>query len=320
MNPTDQAAEGVITDCLKTLSLDGRIVAMDEDGLCVMEIDDFRLVEGNSWSSFWPDESRPLVEEAVGRAASGKVARFHADCPTAKGSLKSWEVSVAPIRDTDGNIVALQSLSQDVTRREREIRERVLVSGELAHRIKNLFSIVDSLVHLSSRSAPEARSFVEGFRQRLTGLSRAISFIQPMSDADATRAPRTVRALIAALVMPYEETGAHIVLAGDDAPINPEAVTSLAMVVNELATNAVKYGALKTGQGRLAITLTRVTDNLTFEWTETFARDCHEPIKPGFGTNLLDRTVRRQLSGTIHREWSPTGLIVRIGLPVSCLA
>lgn len=319
MNDVFPLADESITDCLKTLSLDGALVAMDYDGQCLMEFDDFTAFVGQPWVSLWPTENRHLVTAAVERARSGKVARFNANCPTAKGCMKSWEVSVAPLRDAGGVIVALQSLSHDVTRRERDIRERVLVSHELAHRIKNLFSIVDSLVHLSSRAAPEARVFVEGFRQRLTGLSRAISFIHPFSEDDARHLPRTVRGLITALVLPYEKAGSAIVLEGDDALINQGAVTSLAMVVNELATNAVKYGALKGERGCITVTLTRKLDVFELDWAEHFPRDPNEAATPGFGTGLLDRTVRHQLAGSISRTWTDAGLQVRMILPLSAL-
>jgi two-component sensor histidine kinase len=310
----------VISDCLKTIGLDGSLQAMDPDGLCLMEIDDFSVVAGQPWASLWPAESRELVALALRQAADGKVARFAADCPTAKGTMKSWEVSVVPIRDPDGSIVALQSLSQDVTRRERERREAALVSRELSHCIKNLFAVVDSLIHLSSRSEPGVRPFVDGFRERLRGLGRAISYIHPIDAGDVQAAPSTVQGLIAALIAPYERAGADIEVTGDDAALGREAVTSVAMVLNELATNAVKYGALKQTDGRLLISLARSEDRLTMVWREAGSAEMESSADSGFGTSLLDRTVRFQLAGTIERDWLPTGLVVRLSLPLQRLA
>jgi len=319
MNDTTGAPNIIISDCLKTVGLDGRLLAMDPDGLCLMEIDDFSDVEGKPWAALWPVESQFLVTAAVEQAVAGRVARFSADCPTAKGTPKRWEVSVAPIRNIEGEIVALQSLSQDVTRREHDTRERVLVSRELAHRIKNLFAVVDRLVHLSSRTQPEARTFVEGFRQRLGGLGRAIAFIHPIDVAEVGEAPRTVKGLIAALAAPYGQSGASIVVEGDDADIAQDAVTSVAMVLNELATNAVKYGALKDAGGRLSIRLIRGPETVVIHWNEDVERAADRPVTPGFGTSLLDRTVRHQLSGTLTRDWTATGLQVRLELPLAVL-
>lgn len=319
MSDTTGAGAPVI-DCLKTISLDGTLQAIDRDGQCLMEIDDFSDVSGQLWASLWPAESRYLVSAAVQTALEGKVARFSADCPTAKGTVKSWEVSVAPIRNATGEVVALQSLSQDVTRRERDRRETAIVSQELAHRIKNLFTIVDSLIHLSARTDVSSGSFVASLRERLKGLGRAIAYIHPMDAEDMASAPRTLKGLIAALIAPYEAAGAHLSVTGDDADVGQSAVTSVAMVLNELATNAVKYGALRDGDGTLSIRLSRLGSTILIEWHERGLGSSGRGEKPGFGTSLLDRTVKFQLGGAIERDWEPDGLTVRLELPLSRLA
>ncbi|QTC91066.1 PAS domain-containing protein [Brevundimonas goettingensis] len=317
---TNPTAVGDTGDCLKTIGLDGTLQAMDNDGLCVMEIDDFGLVAGRPWASLWPEESRQLVLASVAAAASGKVSRFSADCPTAKGTMKSWDVAVTPIRNDRGEIIALQSLSHDVTRREQDRRESALVSRELAHRIKNLFAVVDSLVYLSGRSQPTSHPFVASLRERLGGLGRAISFIHPMDARDVNEAPRSIKGLIATLLAPYEQAGAHVAVTGDDADVGQDAVTSVAMVLNELATNAVKYGAMRDLVGHLAIDLKRDGERLILVWKETGVGRPADAVTEGFGTSLLDRTVKSQLSGVITRDWAPDGLIVTISLPLKRLA
>lgn len=309
-----------ITDCLKTIGLDGTLQAIDPDGLCLLEIDDFQSVVGRPWMELWPLDSQTLVERSIREAASGKVIRFKADCPTPKGNLKTWEVCVTPIRGPTNRILALQAVSQDITQREHDRREAALVSKELAHRIKNLFAVVDSLIHLSVRSQPEARPFVKTLRERLDGLGRAISFINPMDEAELDAAPRTVKGLITALLVPYRDAGATVVVTGDDAAIGKDLITSLSLVLNELATNAVKYGAIKDAAGEIAIDITRTVDRLIICWTETglAAPPADGPI-PGFGTMLLNRTVRTQLSGAIDREWLADGLKVRLSIPLARL-
>lgn len=309
-----------VLDCLKTIDLDGRLSGMDHDGMCLMEIDDFSAVAGQPWASLWPVESQPLVTASVHAARNGKVARFSADCPTAKGKMKSWEVSVAPVRDAGGQIIAIQSLSHDVTKRELDRRETALVSQELAHRIKNLFAVVDSLIHLSGSAQPEVQTYVKALRQRLGGLGRAIAFIHPLNASDMSPAPRSVKGLIAALLAPFEEAGALVSVTGDDAEISQDAVTSFAMVLNELATNAVKYGAMKDGVGRLAITLTRQSEDFIIDWRESGVTVALEAQSSGFGTTLLDRTVRSQFSGSITRDWDRGGLAVQIRLPLARLS
>lgn len=309
-----------IVDCLKTIGLDGTLQGMDTDGMCLMEIDDFHTVKGHPWASLWPVESRSLVGASVQQAVNGKVARFNAECPTAKGTMKSWEVSVSPIRDADGTVIAIQSLSHDVTRREHDRRENAIVSKELSHRIKNLFAVVDSLIHLSARSEAASQPFIDGLRERLRGLGRAIAYIHPMNAQDVQTAPRTLKGLICTLLAPYEVAGADIVVTGDDADVSQDAVTSVAMILNELATNAVKYGAMKDGTGRLSVTLTKNAEHIVLLWQEQSLTASGPSKSPGFGTSLLDRTVRSQLRGTIEREWLDEGLLIRLQIPLHTLA
>lgn len=310
----------VISDCLKTIGLDGSVQAIDPAGMCLMEIDDFTTVAGTPWASLWPVESQSLVNASIQQAAGGKVARFSADCPTAKGHMKSWEVAVVPVRNAHGDIVALQSLSQDVTLREHDRRETAIVSQELSHRIKNLFAVVDSLIHLSGRTETASRPFVDGLRERLQGLGRAIAYIHPMVADDMATAPRTLKGLIVVLVAPYELAGARISVAGEDADIGQHAVTSVAMVLNELATNAVKYGAMKDGEGTLTIRLAKAATKMVIQWEERGSPVPDGEVVPGFGTSLLDRTVKSQLGGTIERHWASDGLTVRIEIPLARLS
>lgn len=293
---------------------------MEVDGQCLMEIDDFSTVAGKPWASLWPEASQALVLEAVRKAASGRVARFSAECPTAKGTPKSWDVSVAPIRDGSGRIVALQSLSHDVTRRERELREANTVSRELAHRIKNLFAVVDSLIHLSARTQPGPIPFIESLRERVRGLGRAIAYIHPTEAVPSKEGVLSTKGLITALVAPYQDAGARISVAGDDAEIGQQAIPSLAMVLNELATNAVKYGALQDGDGDLSIRIQRSQEMVVLTWEEKGRTHAPGEMKAGFGTSLIDRTVRFQLAGSIERDWSPQGLAVRLRIPVTRLS
>lgn len=305
-------------DCLKTLSLDGTLTSMDADGMCVMEIDDFAVVAGKPWDSLWPQETQAQVRAAVAKAAAGKVARFRADCPTAKGTPKFWDVSVSPIRDATGRVVALQSLSLDITQRELDRDETALVSRELTHRLKNLLAVIDGMILLSARGQPQAAGFVDTLRQRLSGIGRAVAFIHPMLD-DTGAPPKSLQGLIRAVLAPYEAVEGRVEVSGDDIDINDDALTSIALVLNELTTNAVKYGALRDGDGELTVRLTRNGETLALDWTETGSAALAAVSPAGFGTSLLDRTVERQLGGTIARDWSPRGVIVAIVLPVARL-
>ncbi|TWI52420.1 PAS domain S-box-containing protein [Pseudomonas duriflava] len=102
-------------DCVKLLDLDGRLRVVNRNGQCALEIDDISTVLGGAWCSFWPEESQSEVEASLVAARAGRVTRFSAFCPTAKGAPKWWDVTVAPVRSETGEVEAILSISRDVT-------------------------------------------------------------------------------------------------------------------------------------------------------------------------------------------------------------
>lgn len=123
-------------DCVKVLELDGTLHAMNINGLCIMEIGDFDEVAGKLWIDFWKGDENETARQAVETARKGGTAHFEGFCETAKGTLKFWDVTVAPIFDSEGKPVRLISTSRDITDRreaERE-RERLLENEKAARR------------------------------------------------------------------------------------------------------------------------------------------------------------------------------------------
>ncbi len=118
-------------DCVKILELDGTLHSMNSNGLCIMEIDDFTPFIGEHWVNFWEGNDLEKARGAVESARSGKRANFEGYCKTAKGTLKYWDVSVAPIFDAEGKPTRLISTSRDITERKRIENERKRIEAEL---------------------------------------------------------------------------------------------------------------------------------------------------------------------------------------------
>ena len=104
------------TDCIKILRRDGTLEFMNTNGLCLMEIDEFAPMKGQSWAALWPEESRYLLTDAIEKARQGHHSRFEALCPTAKGTPKYWDVSVSPVNGP-GGVEWFVSISRDITAR-----------------------------------------------------------------------------------------------------------------------------------------------------------------------------------------------------------
>ncbi|HEX7987712.1 MAG TPA: PAS domain S-box protein, partial [Duganella sp.] len=116
-------------DCVKILGVDGSLLAMNVNGQCVMEIDDFGAVCGAMWPALWPEAGREQVHRALAAARAGGIGHFEAFCPTAKGTPKWWDVVVSPLLGGDGTLQGLLSISRDITqRRAADERERKLAT------------------------------------------------------------------------------------------------------------------------------------------------------------------------------------------------
>ncbi len=112
-------------DCVKVVNTDGMLMSFNPNGLKVMEIDNERDVIGKDWLSFWQGNLKEKAERALNQARDGKLARFEGYCPTFKGTMKYWEVSIAPLQDDFGNISWLLVTSRDATI-QKELEKRVL--------------------------------------------------------------------------------------------------------------------------------------------------------------------------------------------------
>lgn len=313
-------------DCVKLVGLDGALEGMNVNGLCLMEIDDFDAVRGRSWASLWPEPEQAKIAAAVVHASNGQVARFSADCPTAKGTLKSWEVVVSPVFGDAGEPVRLVSISRDVTQLIRVEEENALLVRELAHRIKNMFAVVDGVISMSARAAArEVQPFASALRERLVGLGRAVSYVSPSAAEQGAREAQSLQGLLHVLLAPYGDqdgVGRRVDVSGDDVPIGGSATTSLALLVNELATNALKYGALAAPEGRVSLAVRQTGSMLELHWRERGAKVAPRALGDGdgFGTTLMDNAVRRQMGGSIEQAWTPGGLEVRVRLPADRFA
>ena len=119
-------------DCIKIMGGDGSLQAMNRNGQCAMEIDNFTDVYGDLWPSMWPESARAKVREAMASALRGESGHFDAFCPTAKGTPKWWDVLVTPIMGSDGKVSNLLAVSRDIT----EVRRAVEQQLELAARLQ----------------------------------------------------------------------------------------------------------------------------------------------------------------------------------------
>ena len=225
------------------------------------------------------------------------------------------------------------ALSADVTARRRHEEQRLraeeqqnLLLREMSHRVKNLFAVTSGMVTLSARSARTPQELAASVQERLGSLARAHELTRPglTGSGHATIQDTTLHALIRAIFAPYVrrrgEDKEGITLTGCDLPISGGAVTSLALIMHELVTNAVKYGALTTVGGGIHIACSQEQDEVRLTWIEFGGPAISEvPVGEGFGSVLTRRLIKDQFGGQLSKEWQSGGLVIRLSLPLSRL-
>ena len=282
---------------------------------------------GTSHSSTDIDEMRALlhpddearVEEGWQHAlASGEP--FDIECRLRRhdGQYR-WTLGRAlPMRNETGEIERWFGTCTDIHDLKVAEEQRELIARELSHRIKNIFAVVNSLVTLSARADPLARPFADAVRSRIEALARAHDYVQPFGGPHREDPNETsVLGLLETLLAAYQEDGrARIEVSGSDHPTGIHAATALALLVHELATNAVKYGALSVPEGQVTMTCEATPDAYCITWKERGGPPVGPPpTRKGFGTILAERAVAAQLGATINQDWEPEGLKVRISAP-----
>ena len=210
----------------------------------------------------------------------------------------------------------------DVTGRKQAEEGSELLAGEMSHRVKNLLSIATGLTQLTGRSASSVAQMTGELTERLSALGRAHDVVRPLPGNQGTAA--LLGDLLSVLLAPYDETAAfsgRIRVAVPRMGIGELAASTLAMVIHELATNSVKYGALSNSAGFLDISSRAEGGRLYLTWAETGGPPIiGHPELTGFGSRLIARTVTSQLRGELTYDWQETGLVVTIAMLEARLA
>ncbi len=237
-----------------------------------------------------------------------------------RDELKTYADALAEAgRRKDEHLVLLaQDLNQQqITRAQQDVLIR-----EINHRIKNLFSVTSGLVALSARAAGSVDELATDLTARLEALARAHDLTLPdlVGDEDIGPSRTTLLKLLEAIFSPHEDGRARISVSGADLAISGSTLTSLALLLHELTTNASKYGALSDPDGRLKVALSEIGEDLRIDWTEETPVVRTRPTeRKGFG-QTLERSVMRSLQGTLSRDWSGAGLRISMTIPLSRLA
>ena len=227
----------------------------------------------------------------------------------ASGEEFPVEASISHVEIAGARLATV--ILRDITERNANEEALLLLAREVDHRAKNALAVVQSVVSLTR--APTTEEFVSAVRGRVSSLGRAHSLLAQnrWEGADLARVVTEETAV-------YQAAG-QVFISGQTVRLPPNAVQPISLLIHELATNAVKYGALSRETGRIDVSWSILADGqLHLEWREHGGPPVlSEPANRGFGSTLIRELVRRQLQGIVDQAWAPSGMSLVIMLPPS---
>ncbi|UXN68052.1 histidine kinase (plasmid) [Devosia neptuniae] len=295
--------------------------SMDEQGFTLWGLPQATKVVFEDLSSRIHPADRDRVRAAFG-ATRAILGAYEIDFRILLGEEVRW-VSARGLGSDEGLHKGLmRGVFLDVTGRKQAEEGHELLAGEMSHRVKNLLAIATGLTNITSRSTTTAQEMAEELTARLAALGRAHDIVRPLPGHQGRAA--LLGDLISVLLAPYDDSGAfsgRIRVAVPRMGVGEQAATTLALVVHELATNSLKYGALSVQEGTLDISGFSEGSEVHVVWTERGGPSVEPPKgESGYGSKLLSRSVTGQLGGTISTDWSGDGVVVALTMSVERLS
>ena len=205
---------------------------------------------------------------------------------------------------------SLKGLTLDITERKQSEERQGLLVGELDHRVKNLLARVAVISTYTREGSNSIDQFVEVLDRRIQSMANAHSLLSQSRWSGVNLAD-----LVHNQLAPYA-TNANTTIGGPDVTLAPAATQAVAMVLHELVTNAVKYGALSNPSGHVSVNWDRqdgedAAARVRIEWRETGGPQVVSPSKSGYGTSLIRELIPHELGGMVDLTFASNGVLLQ---------
>lgn len=250
---------------------------------------------------------------ATGEAYIGTGTRITLDQTIGGGAgERILDFIYQPIRNSDGLVSGIFVEGQDVTERTRGEQHLRLVVNELNHRVKNTLAMIQAVAAQTFRDANNLPQAQATFSARIMALARANDLLTGENWEGASLSD-----IVAGVSVAHggNQPG-RFSASGPVVRLSPKIALSLSMAMHELATNAVKYGALSVSDGKVDVTWSVDGGRLRIGWTESGGPRVHTPDRRGFGSRLVERGLAGEMGGTAKIEFAPTGVVCIIDAPM----
>ncbi len=300
-------------DCIKILDLDGRILYINDSGQRLLEIDEPDGVLRQSWADRWPAE--PAAGAAIAAARAGRASHFSGPARTLRGDDRHWDVNVTPIRSGSIDVTQILVISRDVTERQRLEMQKATLAEELEHRIKNILTMVIAISRQTLRAPATLAEASINFTARITALAHAQAVLTHTHWSSVD-----IGAVVDAALAPHRIGGAggQFHVSGPRLALSADRAQALTLALHELATNAVKYGALSVAAGEVRLRWhVGGSDEFRLEWIEENGPPVAPPAQIGFGSRLIERVLAAEFGGTVQIAYHEAGVRCTLAAPLA---
>src|SRR5215217_8399081 len=292
-----------------------------ENGECIWDAGQYRIfgVDSGSFELSYKN-IRPLIHPEDLQRIEGLIAEgithkqtFQTEARIIRpnGEMRWCICAAAMTLNAEGRVVRVSGVTVDITDRKEAEERQVLLAREVDHRARNALAVTQSIVHLTRAS--NIKGYIAAVNGRIGALSRAHALLSESRWQGADLAT-----LVDDELAPYGISGAaKIEVSGPAISLEPATAQILALALHELATNAVKYGALSSPSGIVDVSWELNSGNLILQWVETGGPPTKAPASRGFGTKLITATCETQLGGNTKFGWLPQGLHCTLSVPIS---
>ena len=284
----------------------GAIYGVESDAL---------LGDAKRWAALVVPEDREVALGHLDDARLGEVAvhEFRIQRPS-DGAFRWIRDTDFPLGD-DGHVARIGGIAEDITETRQLTEHRGVLLAELQHRVRNIMGMIRAM---ANRTAPGA-SNVDEYRSLLEGRLLALARVQALLTREAN-AGGSLRTIIESEVMAQAHHGGQFSLTGPDIPLAPKTVEVLTLAFHELATNALKYGALSVPDGCLSVAWTPIEKRgapwLSLDWVESGAPPRELPTRRGFGSELIEARIPYELGGRGTIAIGPEGARCHLEFPL----
>lgn len=249
-----------------------------------------------------------------------KVEHFETERLTKDGRLIPVSLTISPVRDAGGCVIGASKVARDISERRAAEAQQRLLTAELDHRVKNTLALVISIAQQTGDCSASLADFSAAFEDRIIGLSRAHALLSRSRWRGSS-----LDEIVQRIVAPMCVDPARFQSGGDEVILSPNEAIGLAMIFQELTTNAIKYGGLRTPQGSLRLLWTRVADTaerggeedaIEILWMESAGTPIAPSLRKGYGSKLLGLIVEGDLRGKVSHIIGPEGLECRMRFPL----